>query len=287
MPIQYDQQGNVITNIPASEEATAAKYANPGNIVSNLGSGAGSAAFAAMDPRRLDNPLGERTVPGVPTGAIPIAPTKPAVVFQDMGPGANNEDLRVKILVPPKYITTMLAGPNNELANAGGILFPYTPTISYEAKADYSGQQPLHSNFASNFYQKSNIGSISISGQFSVETADDADIYLCTMHLLKSLTRMRFGTDPDAGAPPPVCRLFAHGDMMFNNIPIAISSFRLELPNTVDYFTLKANSVFGTTSVPTMSTFSLTCIPMYSRNEMQKFSVSGYNDGSFKNQGYL
>jgi len=296
MPIQYDEQGNVIANIPASEIATAAKYANPGNIVSNAGAGQSSAAFAATDPRRIDNPLGERTVPGVPAGAKLKVPPRARVNFKGMGPGDKSKDLRARILVPPKYITPMLAGPNNAIFNAGGIIFPYTPTISYEAKADYSGQQPLHSNFAINFYQKSSIGSISIAGQFSVENADDADMYICTMHLLKSLTRMRFGTDPDAGAPPPVCRLYAHGDMMFHNIPVAISSFRVELPNTVDYFTINPGAALGgsdqtplyeTTAVPAMSTFNLTCIPMYSRNEMQQFSVSEYNEGSFRNRGYL
>ena len=294
MATQYDQLGNVIANTSVSEEATAAKYANPGNIVSNASSSA-LAAISNID-KQIDKQLGERKVPGVPNGAELKVPPRARVNFQGMGPGDKSKDLRARILVPPKYITPMLAGPNDAIFNAGGIIFPYTPTISFEAKADYSSQTPTHSNFAINFYQKSNIGSISIAGQFSVENADDADMYICTMHLLKSLTRMRFGTDPDAGAPPPVCRLYAHGDMMFHNIPVAISSFRVELPNTVDYFTINPGSTLGgsdqtplyeTTAVPTMSTFNLTLIPMYSRNEMQQFSVSGYNEGSFRNRGYL
>jgi hypothetical protein len=107
------------------------------------------------------------------------------------------------------------------------------------------------------------------------------------MHLLKSLTRMRFGSDPDAGAPPPVCRLYANGDAMLHDVPVAITSYRIELPDSVDYFTIFQNDRFGTTAVPTVSTIAITCIPMYSRNEMQKFSVADYNNGSLRKQGYI
>ena len=237
-------------------------------------------------------PLGERAVPGVPPGAeLPVL-QKPEVSFQDIkGKFLNmSDDLRVRLMVPPKYITSMLSGPNNELANNGGILFPYTPSISFETKADYSPSQPLHSNFAINFYQRSSVGSISISGKFSVETSDDAEIYLATMHLLKALTRMRsggVGGDPDSGAPPPICRLYANGESMLYHVPVAVSSFRIELPDSVDYFPIFQNPKFGTTSVPTVSTFAITCIPMYSRSEMQNFSVSGYISGDFRKRGFI
>ena len=233
--------------------------------------------------------FGERIVPGVPNGAErdEVEKKPPQINFQDINGNLSKDDIRVRILVPPKYITEFLEGPNGEIANNGGILFPYTPSVSYEAKAEYAEAKPLHSNFTINFYQRSSIGNISISGKFSVENTDDAEIYLSTMHLLKSLTRMRFGLDSDAGAPPPVCRLYANGDAMLHNVPVAITNYRVELPDSVDYFTIFKNPRFGTTAVPTVSTIAITCIPMYSRNEMQKFSVAAYNDGSLRRQGYI
>jgi hypothetical protein len=238
-------------------------------------------------PRLGISTFGERVVPGVPMGAEPEKPEPPEVTFQDINRNLSKDDTRVKILVPPKYITEFLEGPNGEIANIGGILFPYTPSVSYEAKAEYAESKPLHSNFSTNFYQRSSIGTISISGKFSVENADDAVIYLSTMHLLKSLTRMRFGFDPDAGAPPPVCRLYANGEAMLHNVPVAITSYRIELPDSVDYFTISRDPRFGTTAVPVVSTIAITCVPMYSRAEMQKFSVADYNDGSLRKQGYI
>ena len=265
MPIEYEQLGNIEGAVPGTDI-----YGNP----------TGSEETA---------PIGERIVPGVPPGAErdEVEKKPPQINFQDINGNLSKDDLRVRILVPPKYITKFLAGPNNEIANNGGILFPYTPSITYEAKAEYAEAKPLHSNFSINFYQRSSIGSISISGKFSVENTDDAIVYLSTMHLLKSLTRMRFGLDSDAGAPPPVCRLYANGEAMLHNVPVAITSYRMEMPDGVDYFTIFNDTNFGTTAVPVVSTIAITCLPMYSRNEMQQFSVAGYNSGAYRKQGYI
>lgn len=234
---------------------------------------------------------GTRVVPGVPAGAELASRPKPNVIFNDVTGNKIGQDLRVRIRVPQKYLTASTVGMYGELEQLGGIIFPYTPSISFESKADYASQQPLHSNFAINFYQKSSIGSISISGKFSVQNEKDAGVYIATIHLLKALTKMRSGGttgDPDSGAPPPVCRLDGHGEMMLNNVPVAITSFKIELPDSVDYFTLPSNVTYTASSVPTISTISITCLPMYSRNEMQNFSVTGYlNDYSYRRQGYI
>lgn len=79
--------------------------------------------------------FGERVVPGVPMGAEPEKPEKLEVEFLDINRNLSKDDTRVKILVPPKYITEFLEGPNGEIANIGGILFPYTPSVSYDAKS--------------------------------------------------------------------------------------------------------------------------------------------------------
>jgi hypothetical protein len=285
------------TNPSQSDAETEARYENS-SVVDNTD--------LSVPPESSFKPViefGKRQVPGVPFGAELPYIGMPTVLFRDASGSKLGNDLRVKVRVPSKYLVPTTSGLKNELANLGGIIFPYTPTINYEVKADYSTANPMHSNFAINFYQRSSIGAISISGKFSVENENDAGVYIATMHLLKSLTRMRSGgvstagagrgssayTDSDSGAPPPVCRLDAHGEMMLNNVPVVITSYRVELPDSVDYFTLPATSVYGATSVPTMSTIAITCLPMYSRNEMQRFSVTGYlNDNNwYKKQGFI
>lgn len=264
MPIQYDELGNVIQG-------------SDGTLGGTVGGGRGGQGGPSY---------GERAVPGIPEGAEPPTTPQTNVIVQDINGNIAKDDHRVRILVPPKYLTALHSGPNNELKNAGGIIFPYTPSISYEAKAEYAESKPLHSNFVINFYQRSNVGSISITGKFSVENATDAKVYLATSHLLLSLTKMRFGKDSDSGAPPPVCRLFANGVGMLYNVPVAITSYRTELPDSVDYFTVIDPS-FGKISVPVISTIAITCAPMYSRAEMQGFSVTAYNQGTFMKQGFI
>lgn len=112
-----------------------------------------------------------RSVPGVPSGAEPIQASPPQVNFRNLlGDKSVKEDLRVRIKVPRDYLQSKITqGPNQQLGNLQGIIFPYTPSIVYELKADYSTTNPLHSNFPINFYQRSTISSISISGKFTVE----------------------------------------------------------------------------------------------------------------------
>jgi hypothetical protein len=201
---------------------------------------------------------------------------------------SESPDLRVRIRIPDDYYYQSLTnGPNNEIVNLKGIIFPYTPSISYDHKADYASSGPMHSNFGLNFYQRSSISNISISGKFTVQNDDDAGVYLATVHLLRALTKMRSGGESFSGAPPPVCRLDAYGDFMLKNVPVAINSYRVELPDSVDYFTTQGG-VYGSTSVPTISTIAISCTPMYSRAEMQKFTVTGWlSDANLRKSGIL
>lgn len=235
---------------------------------------------------------GKRLVPGVNPGAMPDTPPAPTINVVDVSGKKMGKDLRVKIRVPSNYFSPITSGPNDEMVTLKGIIFPYTPTISVEYKADYTTQSPLHSNFPINFYQRSSISSISISGKFTVENSNDAAMYIATVHLLKALTKMRSGGstgDYDSGSPPPVCRLDAHGAWMFNNVPVAVSSFKVDLPDGVDYYTMPTKGNYEITSVPTVSTLGVTLLTMYSRAEMQKFNVTDYlsNNTKFNNQGYL
>lgn len=216
----------------------------------------------------------------VPPGAEPIDLPTPTIQTVDINGKILSNDLRVKIRVPDWYFTGLTSGYLETLKRLRGIIFPYTPSISYELKADYSSVVPLHSNFPINFYKSSTVGSISINGKFTVENIQEAENYMATVHLLRALTRMKFGTDPDAGSPPPVCRLDAYGDASLMNVPVSITSFRVELGDDIDYFEYNKNLV------PTRTTISITCLPMYSRREMQAFSVNSYiNSSNFK--GYI
>ena len=204
-------------------------------------------------------------------------------------PNWGKGDHRARLRIPSSYLVGIAAGPNNELKNNGGIIFPYTPNIGQSYKAEYASQNVMHSNYTPRFYKNSSVSDISLTAKFTVQNEKEACIFLATMHLLRVLTKMKFGDDANAGSPPPVCRLMALGDLGFDNAPVAIGEVKLDFNDTVDYIET-GNSIksYGKTFVPVISTVTLTLIPIYSRNEMQKFTVKGWLDSNTSRlKGYL
>lgn len=295
------------TNESATDAAALEKQKNAtivGDTTSNDTNGASAVKTADKQTSIAGAGLvavGAREVAGVPAGAMPKAAQPVQATIKNNKGDDVSKDHRVKIRVPPGYFSEYTSGLNSELKKLGAIIFPYTPTISYETKADYTNQNPTHSNFAIYFYKNSSVSPISISGKFTVQNEAEAGIYLATVHLLRSLTKMKSGGqsgDIDSGAPPPICRLVAYGDFMLNNVPIVINSVKVDLPDNVDYFRLGkvsgslANKIYGSASVPIVSVISLTCIPIYSRAEMQKYSVGNslrgwLGDSTLRKSGYL
>lgn len=283
-----------ITNASASDSETQKKYESSQVVtVSTNSQEETTTSVVDRTPNTTDI---QRNAPA-PLGAMPSLLTPASVSFTSMSGKQMPRDTRVKIRVPESYFTKLTQGPKNILKNLKGVVFPYTPTLNMESKAEYTTQNLLHSNFSIYFYKNSSISPFNISGKFTVSNEDEAQIYVATIHLLRSLTKMRSGGptgDFDSGAPPPVCRLDAYGTFMLDNVPVVINYFRVDLPDNVDYFTLGktgssgVNPEYESTAVPIVSTISVGCLPVYSRNEMQKFSVTSWlNDKNVKKAGYL
>lgn len=213
------------------------------------------------------------------------------------------KDFRAKIIVPTEYLENypFTKGKSNELAWIGGVIFPYTPVISQDYSANYNSFNPTHSNNSLYFYKNSTPGPISVSGKFTVQNESDAYVWIATVHLLRTLTKMKFGGDNDAGLPPPVCRFSAYGSMQYNKVPVVISSVKVELPDSVDYYATgnSSNAQFnfdtaqadnGSIMVPTISTISVVLMPMYSREELLGLSHVDGNIGASplnRQKGYL
>ena len=209
--------------------------------------------------------------------AEPVKDTPAAPTFK------GGTDHRVRLKVPVSYVSGIhTQGPNQTLFKSQGIIFPYTPTIGQEYTASYNALPVIHSNYAQQFYKNSSVGNISLSAKFTVQNEYEANVYFSIVHLLRALTKMRWGDDENAGSPPPVCRLFAYGNGIMNNVPVAIASFKLDLPDNIDYFVTKDLS-----SAPVLSTIGITLIPIYSRNEIQQFTVDKWLTGDLRNKGYL
>ena len=282
---------DAITNLPQFQQA-ASVVQGIGRIFGKTDAPKDAATSAGY--RRL---VDGRPVE-LPQGAEQVNNTPADVKFTNIRNEQINLDTRVKIRVPGDYIRSLTRGLSGEIYNLGAIIFPYTPQISLEHKAEYSVLQPMHSNYTQYFYQRSSVSPIQITGKFTVQNEKDAGVYLATVHLLRALTKMRSGgvnggDGALTGNPPPVCRLDAYGSFMLDNVPVVVSSFRQELPEGVDYYTLgksggTAYRNYDLTSVPTLSTITVNLYPMYSRAETQKFNVNGWlSNKDVRRSGFL
>jgi hypothetical protein len=198
---------------------------------------------------------------------------------------SGSKDMRMMLKVPSSY----LSGPNmaSEIKAAGGIVFPYTPNVSYDTSASYGNSNPLHSNYTQYFFKNSSVSAINITGKFTVQNENEVNIWLSIVHLGRILTKMPFGNDTKflAGSAPPVLRLHGYGTHVFENVPVAITSFKFDLPENVDYI-YNSGSGFKDSMAPVVSTFTFSLIPMYSRKEIRDFSVDKWIAGSLP-KGYL
>ena len=203
-------------------------------------------------------------------------------------------DIRVKLQVPPNYTQGLGGGPASGrsgqriLDQNKGIIFPYTPTISYNNQAIYSAVAPTHSNYQSFFFKNSTAGPITITGKLTCQNEYEGAVILGIQHLLRALIKMRWGNEDGAGSPPPVCRLKAFGNSMLGNVPVVVQSWKLELPDGVDYIQVGDGiTEYGKNFVPVVSTLTLELLPMYSRAEQLSYTVDDFLNGRLSNKGYL
>ncbi len=245
----------------------------------------------------FDPSINRRNNAGIPAGAQNTtgSNSQPLVKFVS----SKGEDTRVRIVVPNGPLQgILLNGPVlSPLSSTNGVLFPYTPNITVSHGAQYSAENLTHSNYAYQFYQYSNTESISITATFACKNAADAAYVIAVQHFFRTVTKMFYGQDPEAGLPPPVLRLEGYGDYQFGahkkeigGVPIIIDSFNITLPEDVDYISTNAAGMpanpantgsssnptaipntatsSSVTSVPIIQSFSITCKPIYSRKSI-------------------
>jgi hypothetical protein len=136
---------------------------------------------------------------------------------------------------------------------------------------------------------------VTVSGKFTVQSVEDAYFWIATVHLLRSLTKMRFGDDFGAGTPPPICRFSAYGDYQYKNVPVVIQSVKVDLPDNVDYFvipelTQSFSTIGAGSTVPISSSITVVMLPMYSRRELLgQAQVDDYlqSGNNLRSQGFL
>lgn len=175
-----------------------------------------------------------------------------------------------------------------------GVVFPYTPTVSVTHTANYSKQQLVHSNYANYFYESSEVGEITLNGEFTVQNVNEGQYLLATIYFFRSITKMFFGQDPQAGNPPPLVYLNGYGQHYLPNVPCIVKSFQHTMPDSADYIDIPepvadfnpytTAATLQSTRLPTTSTVQVTVQPVYSRYaQSQNFSLNDFARGALVN----
>lgn len=215
-----------VTNILAASTNAVATAAGAVNSVSNLASavsaGFGNGGGIAGALRAIDLPSA-----GEIAGDLYVA----AAQFAN---DAAANDWRVRLSLPswPSFQTSPVLKP---LQDAGGLIFPYTPSITIASSATYTNIDTVHTNYGFRGFQHSDPGAITITAPMNVEDPTQGLYWIAAVHYLRSLTKMFTGNDPKAGNPPPVIMLNGYGNYVFKNVPCVVTAFQSTLDDKCDY----------------------------------------------------
>ena len=121
------------------------------------------------------------------------------------------------------------------LIKTDGVVFPYTPNVLVNYRANYDSLSPTHSNYANHFYQHSIVQDVQVNATFTAQSTEEADYMMAAIHFFKSATKMFYGQDQNKGTPPPVLGVSGFGPDQFNFHKAVINQFNYSLPEDVDY----------------------------------------------------
>lgn len=199
--------------------------------------------------------------------------------------GGSKNDWRVKICVGSldsvfRNASSAYLAPLKETSN--GVVFPYTPQISVQHKADYSRLDLVHNNFPFQAYKNSGVDDIQINGTFTVQTYNEGIYWLAAVRFFQTLTKSFYGQSVPNGFPPVVAQLYGYGNYMFGNqdsrgINVVVKTVNIELQRNVQYKRINYN---GTNNwVPLESSIAVTVSPVYNRSTLRRFNLNDFANG--------
>lgn len=152
------------------------------------------------------------------------------------------------------------------LNQTGGMMFPYTPTISVTQGVDYMTLQLVHSDSDYQAYTRTPSVKISVNGKFTVQNLREGQYALACIHFLRTVSKSYFGEKDaqatnnatsaltnvlnapisslltpagnagggNAGLPPPVLLFSGYGNLMFNRLRVILTSHSYTFDESMD-----------------------------------------------------
>lgn len=203
------------------------------------------------------------------------------------------EDRRVRLKTKSVEAWNTIFGDSEIVAplhpvngKTNGLIFPYTPMINFSYNAMWSPSQMVHTNYQVESYSGSEVTSITVSGDFTAQTAEEARYTVAAIHFLRTVTKMFYGQKEGnlAGTPPPSLLFSGHGSLMFNEIPVIVKSLVHDLTPDTDYVEVVYRT--GNIWIPTNLRIIVTLGIQPNLIKVRKdFSLKEYASGSLINKG--
>lgn len=198
-----------------------------------------------------------------------------------------NTDTRVRLstLDPTIYQNSPIL---SILASTNGMLFPYTPTLTFTQGVDYMNLQLVHSNTDYQAYTRTPSVKISISGKFTVQNQREGQYSLAVIHFLRTVSKSYFGQIDakagKAGLPPPVLLLTGYGSFMFGQtsstggLKVILTNHSWTFDENIDTIPISVSggSVGGTVRLPAM--FTIQCDLTVIQTPARMRNVFSFND---------
>ena len=264
-------------------ESVSHGIANQNNtfLQSSLGSSTGVANSNA------GNAGGAGTGGGNTTGSAATTNSDQASAQAAPSSQATVNDIRVRLaaLYPNDvYATGIMAVLNT----TGGMMFPYTPQISFSQSVNYMDLNLVHSNTDYPAYTRTPSVSISINGKFSVQNQAEGQYALACLHFLRTASKSYFGeTDAatsKAGLPPPILVLSGYGNYMFNQLRVVLKSHNWSFDDSSDGIDIMIGS--GRARLPSLFSIQLELMVVQTPQRMrQKFSFNAFASGALMSPG--
>lgn len=164
-----------------------------------------------------------------------------------------------------------------------GLLFPYTPTISVTQAVDYKNIDLVHSNGDILTYNRTPSVTLSVSGDFTVQSQREGEYALAVLHFLRVVSKMYFGeidkASKKAGLPPPVLIFTGYGSYVFNNLPVILKSHSYTFDKAMNMVNIETWNG-GRVSIPAMFSISMELQVQQTPQAMRKtFSLDTFRTG--------
>ena len=269
--------------------AISGGFDNLGNLAGSVRQFTGAAESTLANTEKVI----QSTLAGTSIADIPI----PGIPGSDMQSKKPELRVRLSALHPDDVLSHGSQGDRNgtqsspneifrPLVPFKGVLFPYTPAITFTQAVNYMDLQLVHSNTDYAAYTRTPSVTIGINAKFTVQNQTEGLYALACLHFFRTVSKSYFGKlDGDkAGLPPPVLLLDGYGTYIFNQLRVILKNHSWTFDDSADGIVVKGPEGFA--RIPALFSVSCELVVVQTPQRMrEEFSFDKFASGELMQSG--